>query len=319
MPDNDLELNRRLYHALLRIRRLEEEVARIYPTDKVKSPVHLSIGQEFISVAICEALEPRDVVFGTCRGHALYLAKGGDMKRMVAELFGKSGGCARGKGGSMHLVDVDAGVMGTPAIVASSIPHAVGHALAMRQQKQDRITVSFLGDGSVEEGVFHESVNFAALKKLPILFVCENNEYAIHTHIKARQSASSPSDQARSYGLTTESINNGDLLTIRDRAINMVQRLRSGEEGPFFLECRAARWKEHVGPGEDWDLGFRDASDIDDWVKNDQVTRFADLLPANERAEVEARVDAELKEAFAFAEESPFPGPEELHDHLFQG
>src|SRR5262249_31415371 len=152
----------------------------VYPTDKIKSPVHLSIGQEAVSVGVCAALEPRDVVFGSYRGHALYLAKGGSLQAMIAELYGKATGCTRGKGGSMHLIAPDHGLMGTSAVVGTPIANAVGYAYALRYRRSDAIVASFFGDGATEEGVFAESLNFAVLKELPILFVCENNQYAIH-------------------------------------------------------------------------------------------------------------------------------------------
>src|SRR5688572_3655012 len=173
-------LDKRFYRSLYRIRRVEEEIARVYPTDKITSPVHLSIGQEAISVAVCEALRTDDVVFGTYRSHACYLAKGGSLRGMIAELYGKATGVAKGKAGSMHLIDVAAGVMGASAVVASSISQAVGYALAIKMRREDRVVACFFGDGAVEEGTFHESLNFAALKRLPVLFVCENNAYAIH-------------------------------------------------------------------------------------------------------------------------------------------
>src|SRR5579885_2366336 len=162
----------RLYRSLYRIRRLEEEVARVYPTDRIKSPVHLSIGQEAVSVGVCAALRSDDVVFGTYRGHALYLAKGGDMKAMAAELYGKATGCTRGKGGSMHLISTDVGMMGASAVVGTTIANAIGYAYALQYQGRDTLVASFFGDGGSEEGVFAESLNFAALKSLPILFVC---------------------------------------------------------------------------------------------------------------------------------------------------
>src|SRR5262252_1271798 len=176
-----------LYLSLYRIRRVEQEVARVYPTDCIKSPVHLSIGQEAVSVGVCRALQPQDVVFGTYRGHALYLAKGGDLRAMIAELYGKATGCAKGKGGSMHLIDVAAGVFGASAVVGTTIPHAVGYAYALRLRREDRVVLCVFGDGAVDEGVFYESLNFAALKRLPVLFACENNAYAIHTHQRLRQ------------------------------------------------------------------------------------------------------------------------------------
>ena len=164
-------MNDKIYRALYRIRRVEEEIINVYSTDKIKSPVHLSIGQEAVSVGACLALEPKDIVFGTYRGHALYLAKGGNLKRMIAELYGKATGCAKGKGGSMHLIDVSAGVMGGSAVVGTTIANAIGYAYALKYQKKDSVVVSFFGDGAVDEGVFHESLNFAALKKLPIVFI----------------------------------------------------------------------------------------------------------------------------------------------------
>src|SRR5438477_3641492 len=167
----------RVYRSLYRIRRVEEEVARVYHTDCIKSPVHLSIGKEAVSVGVCEALEPEDVVFGTYRGHALYLAKGGDMKQMVAELYGKATGCTRGKGGSMHLIAPEAGMMGASAVVGTTVANAVGYAYALRYRRERAIVASFFGDGATEEGVFAESLNFAVLKRLPVLFVCENNQY----------------------------------------------------------------------------------------------------------------------------------------------
>src|SRR3984893_17043188 len=201
---------RQLYRSLLRIRRLEEEIVRVYRSDCIKSPVHLSIGQEAVSVGVCAALEARDVVFGTYRGHALYLAKGGDLQRMIAELYGKATGCTKGKGGSMHLIATEKGVMGTSAVVGTTIANAVGYAYALRYRRKQSIVVSFFGDGATEEGVFAESLNFAVLKRLPILFVCENNQYAIHTHQSRRQGKMAICERARAFGLPAERIENND-------------------------------------------------------------------------------------------------------------
>src|SRR5918912_988627 len=203
-------MHARLYRALLRIRRVEEEVARVYPTDKIKSPVHLSIGQEAVSVGVCAALRPDDVVFGTYRGHALYLAKGGDLKAMVAELYGRATGCTRGKGGSMHLVDPEAGVMGTSAVVGTTIANAAGYAYALKLRGSEAAVVSFFGDGATEEGVFAETLNFAVLKRLPVLFVCENNGYAIHTHQSRRQGNPDICARAQAFGMPAESLDGND-------------------------------------------------------------------------------------------------------------
>jgi TPP-dependent pyruvate/acetoin dehydrogenase alpha subunit len=303
----------RFYRSLYRIRRVEEEVGSVYPTDKIKSPVHLSIGQEAASVGVCEALNKDDIVFGTYRSHALYLAKGGDLRKMIAELYGKVTGCAKGKGGSMHLIDLDAGAMGASAVVGTTIPNAVGYAYAAKLQGTKRIVASFFGDGAVDEGVFHESMNFAALKKLPIIFICENNFYAIHTHQSRRQSLANIAEKARVYGLPAEEIKENDALRIHERVSAAVAQLRAGVPGPYFFECFAYRLKEHVGPNEDYHLGYRKREEAEKWIENDPVKKLAALIDTRTRARIEAEVEAEIKDAFEFAETSPYPDYAELY------
>jgi TPP-dependent pyruvate/acetoin dehydrogenase alpha subunit len=269
----------RFYRSLYRIRRVEEEIARIYPSDKIKSPVHLSIGQESISVGVCEALNERDVVFGTYRGHAMYLAKGGDLRKMTAELYGKATGCARGVGGSMHLICKEKGVMGTSAIVGTTIPISVGYALGQQYRKSDVVTVSFFGDGAVDEGAFHESMNFAALKKMPIVFVCENNGYAIHSHHLSRHHSDNICERARSYGMPAERFADGDIFAIHEFVRTAGEKIRRGIGGPVFLECLTCRWKEHVGPGEDFSLGYRSSREVACRVENDPARKLKSLLP----------------------------------------
>jgi len=311
---HDLE---RIYRSLYRIRRVEEEIARVYPSDVIKSPVHLSIGQEAVSVGLCEALRPEDAVFGSYRSHALYLAKGGDLRAMIAELYGKDTGCARGKGGSMHLIDVAAGVFGASAVVGTTIPHAVGYAYALRLRREPRVVAAVFGDGALDEGVFYESLNFAALKRLPVLFLCENNGYAIHTHQRLRQNLPDACARASALGIESERIEDGDVLRIAERARALADALRAGS-GPYFLECATYRWKEHVGPGEDWQLGYRARQEAEPWLKSDQVPRLAAMLPAAAADRVRREVEAEIADAFLFAEKSPLPPPEELHTDLFR-
>lgn len=313
----DTSLDARLYRALFRIRRTEEEIAGVYPTDKIQSPVHLAIGQEAASVGVCEALEPADVVFGTYRSHALYLAKGGDLKKMIAELYGKVTGCARGKGGSMHLIDVAAGVMGTSAVVGTTIPQAVGYAWGLKLRGRTAVVVSFFGDGAVEEGVFHESLNFAALKQLPVLFVCENNFYAIHAHRSTRQPEGGILERVRAYGIPGERVEDSDVARIYDAAKDAVAAIRRGS-GPRFIECLAYRWREHVGPNEDFHAGYRPRSEADPWFALDPVRRAGERLPADLRGSVDAEVLAEIREAFEYAEHSPFPNAGELHTDVFK-
>lgn len=306
----------RLYHQLRLIRVVEEEVARVYPTDRIKSPVHLSIGQEFVAVGVCDVLEPRDRVSITYRGHAAYLAKGGDLKAMIAEMYGKKAGCAQGRGGSMHLVDMDAGVIGASAVVGTSIPVAAGFALAAKRQKTGAVVACFLGDGASEEGCFYETVNFAALHRLPILFVCENNGYAIHEPLSKRWATDRLTERVATFGIPAEKLTDGDVFTVRNAAAAAVGAMRAGG-GPAFLEVACYRWQEHVGPNQDYDQGYRPASELAPWVANDQVARLAGVLDPATVERIDADVRATVADAFAFAEETPFPDPEDLYDHVY--
>jgi TPP-dependent pyruvate/acetoin dehydrogenase alpha subunit len=307
----------RLYRSLYRIRRLEEEVARVYPTDRIKSPVHLSIGQEAVSVGVCEALGPHDLVFGTYRGHALYLARGGDMKEMVAELYGKATGCTGGKGGSMHLIAPEQGVMGTSAVVGTTIANAAGYAYALRYRRQDAIVASFFGDGATEEGVFAESLNFAVLKRLPILFVCENNGYAIHTPQSRRQGTPAICERARAFGIPAERLDGNDVLRLVERSREVVADIRAGA-GPWFFEVTTYRWREHVGPGHDYHLGYRSEAEAEPWLAADPVKRMASLVEPQERSRIEDEIEEEIASALAFAEGSPFPQAAELMSDVFK-
>ena len=309
-------MHEQLYRSLYRIRRVEEEVAKVYPTDKIKSPIHLSIGQEAVAVGVCETLKPSDIVFGTYRSHASYLAKGGDLKKMIAELYGKETGCAKGKGGSMHLIDVSAGVMGASAVVGTTIPHAVGYAYALKLQKKPSIVVTFFGDGACDEGAFAESLNFAALKKVPLLFICENNAYSIHSPQRDRHARPDISGRAIAHGIPAERIENNDVLEIHRRVGAAVEKVRSGESGPLFFECMTYRWMEHVGPNEDYHFGYRSRSEAEPWYAGDQVGRIGALLEPKTRQEIDRQVENEIREAFEFAEASAFPPPEELYTDM---
>ena len=305
-----------LYRSLYLIRRVEEEVARIYPTDKIKSPVHLSIGQEAISVGVCQALRADDVVFGTYRGHALYLAKGGDLKSMIAELYGKAAGVTKGKGGLMHLIDLTHGIMGGSAVVGTAIPHAVGYAYALKLRGSDSIVTSFFGDGATEEGVFYESLNFAALKRLPVLFVCENNFYAIHSPLQTRQANLNMAERASSLGVVSRRLVDDDVLTLVKEVGLAAAAIRQGG-GPRFLECPTYRWKEHVGPSDDYHAGYRTLDEAKPWMERDQVRLVGSLLAAPERQQIELDVEREVSEAFDFAESSPFPEDSDLMTDVY--
>ncbi len=315
LSQSDIE---RIYRSLRQIRRAEEEIARIYPTDKIKSPVHLSIGQEAVAVGVCDVLRPDDVVSPTYRGHAAYLAKGGPLRGLFAELYGKATGVAGGKGGSMHLIDMAHNVTGASAVVGTTIPIAVGFALTFKRMRSDRIVVSFFGDGATEEGVFTESLNFASLHKLPILFVCENNFYAIHTPITRRWATQRLCERVETYGIPAHGIEDGNVFNLRETASGAVARLRRGE-GPEFLECRIYRWLEHVGPNEDFDAGYRARSEQEPWLQNDQIIRVGELLDSDRRAAIDREIEREIEDAVAFAESSPFPENSALFTNVFAG
>ena len=313
MPATD-----RFYRSLYRIRRVEEEIAGIYPTDKIKSPVHLSIWQEAVSVGVCEALAADDVVFGTYRSHALYLAKGGDLNAMIAELYGKATGCAGGKGGSMHLVDVFHGVLGTSAVVGTTIANAVGYAYGVKYKGTGQVVASFFGDSATDEGVFHESLNFAALKRLPIIFICENNRYAIHTHQTRRQAHPHVCEKAKAHGIPAERIEGNDPFAIYESVSEAARAIREGRGGPYIFECMTYRWKEHVGPGDDYHLCFRTREEAEPWIKSDWIPRVAEMLEPKVRRDIETEVEAEIRAAFEFAEASPFPEIPDLTTDVFK-
>lgn len=306
----------RLYRAVRRIRRAEEEVARIYPSDKIKSPVHLSIGQEGVAVGVCDPLEPRDAVSGTYRGHATYLAKGGDLNAMIAELFGKDTGCARGKGGSMHLVDMKANVLGCSAVVGTTVPVAAGFALAQKRMGTGAVVACFLGDGASEEGCFPETLNFAALHKLPVIFVCENNGFAIHEPLAKRWATNKLCERVRTYGIPATRFPDSDTLKIRDHVAKALPKMRAGG-GPIFLECLTWRWREHVGPGEDYDAGFRSKSELAKWQKKDPVLLLGKKLDKATKAKIDSEIEAEIAASVKFAEDSPWPAAKELFTDVF--
>jgi len=300
----DLYIN--LFRRALLIRRAEERIIELYPLDKIQSPVHLSIGQEAVAVGVCYALKSEDWIFGTYRSHALYLAKGGDLNLMFAELFGKVTGVSGGKAGSMHLSSPSVGMMGSSAIVASSIPHAVGAAFAAKHRKTDQLNVAFFGDGALEEGVTYESLNFASLHQLPIIFVCEDNGFAAHSSVQARQSFDRTA-LLDAYNIPTRCVTEGwDFEKIFEAMSDLVKAVRQGG-GPKYLEVKTMRACEHVGPGEDFDAGYRSREDFERWIVHDPLICDIDTLSKVEGGVIEA-----IDSAITFAEESSWPGPAQL-------
>lgn len=315
------ELVSRLYKKMSLIRRFELRLAEIYHTDAIKSPVHLSVGQESIAVAICDPLENDDLVSNTYRCHATYIAKGGDLNEMMAELYGKATGCAGGKAGSMHLVDMKHGIMGASAVVGTTIPVAAGYAMALKMQAnktgKQRVVVSVFGDGATEEGCFYETLNFASLHKLPILFVCENNRLAIHTPLEKRWATEKLCERVATYGIQTKKVTDSDVFMLRDTVAEAISYLRQPNAGPYFIECSTYRWLEHVGPRDDHSDNYRDLNEYRRWKENDQIERLGSMLDATIRKQLDDEISAEIAASEAFAEKSPYPADEELYRNVY--
>lgn len=306
MTSHELDLDTQLFHDTLRIRLVELRIIQLYPSDRIQSPVHLSIGQEAVATGACAALRCDDLVFGSYRSHAFYLAKGGDLRQMMAELYGKATGCCGGKAGSMHLAAPDVGFMGSSAIVASTIPHAVGAALAAKRRNTDQIVLTVFGDGATEEGVYHESLNFAALHQLPVLFLCENNGLAVHSRISARQSYDLL-EHADSYGIPTRLCARGnDPRAVYDTVAAAAGRVRA-ERRPMVLVVDTYRQMEHVGIGEDHHVGYRSAAEAEPWRRSDPLVTETALV-----ARFTPEILREIDDAVAFAEQSPWPGADAL-------
>lgn len=308
---------------MLKIRLTEEAIAAKYSEQKMRCPVHLSIGQEAPAVGVSMALNVDDSVVSTHRCHAHYLAKGGNLRAMLAELYGKVTGCSRGKGGSMHLVDPSVGMMGSSAVLGGTVPLAVGLALSYQLRGEKRVAVAYLGDGATEQGAFQESLHFAVFRKLPIVFAVENNEYATLSHISARRPHDVPIDRlVETYGLGGgREIDGTDLGTVYGRAQAAVHLARSGG-GPSLLISRAYRWKEHVGPNEDDIPGGRDKDELQAWKVVDPIVRWRDamiqcgMLHLNEYDHLVAKIDTEICAAFTSAMNDPFPETSELMEGM---
>ncbi|MDB2637594.1 thiamine pyrophosphate-dependent dehydrogenase E1 component subunit alpha [Alphaproteobacteria bacterium] len=286
---------------------VEEKIITLYPSDLIQSPVHLSIGQEAIAVGVCEHLNIDDWLFINYRGHAFYLAKGGKLPEFFAELMGRKSGISKGKAGSMHLASPSHGVIGASAVVASTISHAVGSAFAAKiKREKSRVFVANFGDGAMEQGVFHESLNFAALHKVPVLFLCEDNGLAVHTKSNDRQ-AFDVASLVSAYNIPFHQLEEGydpsAVSAIAAKAIGFVRSTQS----PCFLKIKTCRYKEHVGPGEDFDGGYRSAASLASWKAKDP------LIQRNEElSKYQPEISKEIEAAVDFALKSPFPDEEDL-------
>lgn len=315
----DKEKYAELYESMLRIRRFEETAIEVFSAGKIPGFIHSYIGQEAIAVGVCAALQSNDYITGTHRGHGHCLAKGMHMDRMMAELFGKATGYNKGKGGSMHIADFSCGVLGCNGIVAGSIGLATGAAWGSQLQQNGRVVACFFGDGAMNRGSFHEAVNVASIWKLPVVYVVEANEWAISYPTSAAINLTDLSERAKAYGIPGVNLDGYDVLAVYEAAQAALDRARSGE-GPSLLVCYAPRMRGH----EEGDpQTYRPKESIEKARQNDPLPRYRDFLAENEilsAAEVEAieaGVEAEVEEAVKFADDSPYPAPEEAMQDLF--
>jgi acetoin:2,6-dichlorophenolindophenol oxidoreductase subunit alpha len=314
---------RMLYMTMLRIRKFEEKVAELISQKEIKCPTHLYIGQEAVATGVCANLRRADYVLSNHRNHGHYIAKGGDMKALMAEMYGKATGCSRGRGGSMHLASPEQGLPGSAAIVAGTIPLAVGAALAFSMQKKNSVSVAFFGDGAVGEGVFYESLNFASLKKLPVVFVCENNLYSTHLPISACLANIQIWEKAEAFNMPGIRVDGNNVVEIFQAAKEAIDDARLGK-GPTLIECMTYRWRGHVGPSDDLDKGLRSREELDYWMQRCPIKALEEFLlthgiiAKSEKIKIIESIDQEIEESVIFAKKSPYPDERSYLNYIFK-
>jgi len=323
ISDIPKEVLRELYRMMLKIQKVELKINELYHEDEMKTPVHLCLGQEAVAAGVCRHLNTDDYVFSNHRGHGHYMAKGGDVKTMVAELYNRETGCSRGRGGSMHLIDTSVGLLGTSSIVGGSIPIATGAALGAVLKKDNRVSVAFFGDAAVEEGVTYESINFAMLKKLPVVYVCENNFYSVFSHLSKRQAKDDIYRRFEGLSIPVYRVDGNNVIEVYRIAKKAIDNTRRGG-GPSFMECRTYRLRDHHGTGSGVEVGYRTQEEVDEWAARCPVRNFErflieqNIITASEIGGFAAAIDREIEEAFKFAQASPLPDENETLEYLYR-
>jgi len=316
------EFKTQLYRTMLRIRRFEETLIDLKARGLIPGVLHLYIGEEAAATGTCAALRRDDYITSTHRGHGHCIAKGGDISRMMAELYGRSTGYCRGKGGSMHIADINLGILGANGIVSGGIPIASGAALSVKMRGTEQVVVCFFGDGAANQGAFHESLNMASLWKLPVVYVCENNQYAIST---AQSRSSSIRDiyvRRDAYGMQGCMVDGNDVMAVYEAAEQAVARARRGE-GPTLMECKTYRWRGHYEGEADRMYTYRRDEEVEEWMRRCPIERFRtklleeDILGKEGFDRIEDEIRREIEEAIQFAEGSPFPDPEDALTGLY--
>ena len=308
-----------MYKKMLEIRYFEEKVFELYGQNLVPGTIHLYAGEEAVAVGVCSGLRKDDYITSTHRGHGHCIAKGADLKRTMAEILGKKTGYCKGKGGSMHIADFNIGMLGATAVVGAGLPIAVGAGLSAKLRKTDQVVACFFGEGASNQGTFHESINMASAWSLPVIFVCENNLYAMGTRQSRIMNIENIADRAAAYGIPGVTVDGNDVLAVFEASQKAVDQARSGA-GPTLIECKTYRHKGHsrVDPAK-----YRPKEEVEQWLANDPLKRFRTTLQQNEnfsQAEVqkiEENVAAEIEQAVKFAVESPYPAPEEALEDVY--
>ncbi len=308
-----------MHRQMLRIRHFEEKVYELYGQNLVPGTIHLYVGQEAVAVGVCTNLRKDDYITSTHRGHGHCIAKGADLRKVMAEILGKKTGYCKGKGGSMHIADFSIGMLGATAVVGAGIPIAVGAGLSIKLRGTDQVVACFFGDGASNQGTFHESINMAAIWSLPVIFVCENNLYAMGTRQSMVMKIENIADRATAYGILGATVDGNDVLAVYEAAHEAVDRARHGE-GPTLIECKTYRHKGHsrFDPAT-----YRPKAEVEEWLRKDPIPRFKaklqkmKLLTDQEAEKLEREVILAVEEAVKFAMESPFPAPEEALENVY--
>jgi len=323
ISDISQEVLRELYRMMLTIRKVELKIGELYHEDEMRTPVHLCIGQEAVAAGVCAHLNADDYVVSYHRGHGHYIAKGGNVKVMIAELYNRETGCSKGRGGSMHLIDTSVGFLGTSSIVGGCIPIATGSALGAVLKKDNRVSVAFFGDAALEEGVLYESINFAMLKKLPVVYVCENNFYSVYSHLSKRQAKDDIYRRFEGLSIPGYRVDGNNVIEVYRIARKAIDSARSGG-GPSFIECRTYRLRDHHGTGSGVEVGYRTQKEVEAWAERCPVRKFErflveqNMMTSSQIAEFAEAIDREVEKAFRFAQASPLPDKDEGEKYLYQ-
>lgn len=311
-----------LYTSMLEIRKVELKIAEHYPENEMRTPIHLCIGQEAVASGVCANLHTADYVLSNHRGHGHYLAKKGNLPAMIAELYNKETGCSRGRGGSMHLVDTAVGLLGSSSIVAGGIPIATGAALAVVMKNDGRVAVAFFGDGAAEEGVLYESINFAVLKKLPVIYVCENNLYSVCSPLHRRQPGPDIYKRVEGFGIPACSVDGNDVIEVYRVAGQAINAARQGQ-GPYFIECKTYRLTDHHDRKTGVEVGYRTQEEWDAWAakcpvkKLEGFLREQKILADQEFENIERELDEKIAAAFEFARTTQLPERNDVYKYLY--